>query len=106
VKIFCPFTPQAAAGLSCAVTQEPRYDQRLISALATTQPKAVTVTVALVRAPNHRQPAEDLSRYVGGHSCNTLVRCLIVSLDLGHFVIESLEDALGLGEAAASSSGL
>ena len=31
VKIFCPFTPQAAAGLSCAVTQEPRYDQRLIS---------------------------------------------------------------------------
>jgi hypothetical protein len=43
--IFRPFTPQAAAGLSCAVTQKPRYDQRLNSALATTQPKAVTVTV-------------------------------------------------------------
>ena len=71
MKIFCPFTPQAAAGLSCAVTQEPRYDQRLISALATTQPKAVTVAVVLVRAPNHRQLAEDLSRYVGGHSYNT-----------------------------------
>ena len=39
--------------------------------LATTQPKAVTVAVVLVRAPNHRQLAEDLSRYVGGHSCNT-----------------------------------
>jgi hypothetical protein len=78
VKIFCPFTPQAAAGLSCAVTQEPRYDQRLISALATTQPKAVTVAVALVRAPNHRQPPEDLSRYVGGHSCKTRIRCMTV----------------------------
>jgi hypothetical protein len=72
VKIFCPFTPQAAAGLRCAVTQKPRYDQRLNAALATTQPKAVAV--ALVRAPNHRQPPEDLSRYVGGHSRNTLVR--------------------------------
>jgi hypothetical protein len=80
VKIFCPFTPQAAAGLSCAVTQEPRYDQRLISALAMTQPKAVTVAVVLVRSPNRRQLAEDLSRYVGAHSCNTLVRCLIVNL--------------------------
>ena len=29
------------------------------------------VAVVLVRAPNHRQLAEDLSRYVGGHSCNT-----------------------------------
>ena len=38
-----------------------------------TQPKAVTVAVVLVRAPNHRQLAEDLSRYVGAHSCNTLV---------------------------------
>ena len=27
------------------------------------------------QSANHRQPPQDLSRYVGGHSRNTLVRC-------------------------------
>jgi hypothetical protein len=73
VKIFCSFTSQTATGSRCAVSQEPRYDQRLISALAKTQPKAVAVPVALIGGSNYCQPAEDLSCYVGGHSCNTTI---------------------------------
>ena len=37
----------------------------------------------------------------GGRSCNTRIRCRIVSLDLGRLVLNRA-NALGLGEAATS----